>query len=1081
MGSITTGIGLISGIDTATLIEQLIGLQAQQKVPIFSRIGQFTASKTALMDVNARLLNLQSASKAFRLENIFRSAVASSNNESVLTAIAGTNAIPGTYNFTVKQLVSSSQLMSRGFASSSLEPMNLDELRFEWGQGNIARDVSLDAINGGRGVDRGSIRVTDRSGNETVIDLSLATTINEVLDTINNSSDVSVRMEISSNRLVVRDLSGGSGTISIQNADGSTTATDLGVAGSGAGDALTGTPILLLGLPSLLTDLNDGLGVFIRDNVTDFRLRVGGVGGTTYDIDLGRMDALLTGESLLADLNDGEGIAINGDGNQADFTITTTTGVTVNVDLGVVLDDDGEVLEEAVSTVQELFDRVNGTLDDAVGAGTVVMAFRSDGRGFEMTDTLGGGGVLETAGAGPNGEETARDLGIFTGAGAGSGSMITGSAIPNTVQQGRATTIQDLLDRITEQTDGVVIASLNGTNDGIGLHAGGQFLAVLDGDIDGSSYAADIASQTLVDLGLTPGDENLLLDGDRVLGGMGSTLIDSINGGNGLNGASSITVSDRNGDTTTVTGLDSFATVADLVTSLNASLLSAGVNVIFDLNAERSGLIAEDHTVGSDPLVVSGDVAVALGIADSVNGEYIRGTSLQRKYVGFATNLSELNYGRGVGTGEFRLTDSSGRSATIDIGADSTTVYDVIAEINSRGLAVEARINANGDGLLLVDTNTETPQVPMKVETVSGSTARDLGLLGVAADVGSDLDGTYERVVDLELTDTLEEVIGKVNDAGLNVVASLLDTGTGGTPYRMVLSSSISGRDGDLIIDTGRTDLGTSELTRARNAKIFIGEGTDAVLVESTSNTLDDVLAGITLNLHAASNETVSISVSRDETTIVEAVNRFVTTFNDVIGRLNDYDAYDAENEVRGPLLGDPTVARIRSDMHHSLQQRAVGIETQYHYLSEVGIRIASDGLVEFDEEKFATAYDNDPEAVENLFAAMESQGSTTETIAPGVTIDNIEFTHTVLGFGEIFDLMVEGLSNSVDGTITYADQRFQSLIDSANERIERIDERLEAKRERLQQQFIAMEMALAQLQSQQGALNLLAMSASQG
>ena len=57
---------------------------------------------------------------------------------------------------------------------------------------------------------------------------------------------------------------------------------------------------------------------------------------------------------------------------------------------------------------------------------------------------------------------------------------------------------------------------------------------------------------------------------------------------------------------------------------------------------------------------------------------------------------------------------------------------------------------------------------------------------------------------------------------------------------------------------------------------------------------------------------------------------------------------------------------------------------------------------------------------------------------------------------------------------MTYADKRFQSLIDSANDRIERIDERLLAKQDRLQREFIAMETALAQLQSQQGSLGLI-------
>ena len=62
-------------------------------------------------------------------------------------------------------------------------------------------------------------------------------------------------------------------------------------------------------------------------------------------------------------------------------------------------------------------------------------------------------------------------------------------------------------------------------------------------------------------------------------------------------------------------------------------------------------------------------------------------------------------------------------------------------------------------------------------------------------------------------------------------------------------------------------------------------------------------------------------------------------------------------------------------------------------------------------------------------------------------------------------------MTNSVDGIMTLADRQFQTLIDSQNDRIERIDDRIEAKRLRLQRQFAAMEESLAKLQSQQSSL----------
>ena len=46
--SITSGIGLVSGIDTFSLIEQLLSVDAQSKVPAFQRISSLNASKLGL-------------------------------------------------------------------------------------------------------------------------------------------------------------------------------------------------------------------------------------------------------------------------------------------------------------------------------------------------------------------------------------------------------------------------------------------------------------------------------------------------------------------------------------------------------------------------------------------------------------------------------------------------------------------------------------------------------------------------------------------------------------------------------------------------------------------------------------------------------------------------------------------------------------------------------------------------------------------------------------------------------------------------------------------------------------------------
>jgi flagellar hook-associated protein 2 len=1066
--SITSGIGLVSGIDTYSLIEQLLGVEAQAKVPIFQRISGLNASKTALLDVNARLLSLGNAAKAFRSDDVFRSVLATSSNEDILGVTATTKANPGQYMFRVRQLVSTSQQMSRGFASKTENPLGLESMSFEWGQGRVSESIRLDDLNGGQGVDRGKIRIQDRAGNSAVIDLSEATTLEEVVEAINAESGIQVVANFNTDKLQLVDESGGSGTFSVSNEGGRSTATDLGIEATVVGIGLiNGEPLNSLGVNSLLTDFNDGNGVLIRDNIVDFVLDVD---GTTYDIDLGRVDAAIDLETRLEDLNDGDGVTINEDPESPDFTIITSTGQEIDIDLGTTFDENDEIDQEAVETVSELLARVNSQLTAELGAGQVVLSIREDGKGFEITDNMGGGGNVEVVGAGINADGTAEDLGLL---GTGTALGITGSVVPNKVQTPRATTIQDLMDRVSEQTSGAVSVSIAADGEGLEFTAAAGTVTLLAGAVDGSTFAADVSTQTVRDLGFSAGDSGASVEGSRVSSGLGTVLLRTLQGGAGL-GGSSLTVTDREGDSITVSNLDLFDTLEEALVVIGTALSAAGVDVTIGVNDQGNGLLVEDDSGGGGNLTISGDAAAGLGLGGldaGVASDTIRGDNLQRQYVSLGTPLSELNYGRGVGTGRFRITDSSGDTGTIDIGSDSKTLYDVMREINARFDAVEARLNENGDGMVLVDVNSDTPTTLLKVEALSGSVARDLGIVGEADEIGGSIDGSYEKVVDFETTDTLDDVVGKINDAGLAVSASILNTGAGGTPYRLVLASEISGLAGDLVIDSGGVDLGLSTLTKAQNAKVFIGEGDNAILVESDSNTVEDVVPGVSLDLRAVSSSPVSINVTRNRTGIIEAVERFVTTFNDAIGRINEYDNYDVETEKRGPLLGDPTVSRVRSEMYRTLQQAAVGVDTQYRYLSEVGIRIGKNGEIDFKKEKFEAAYENDPAAVANLFTAFEQQGSTTETIAEGITVDRTTTTYTAQGFGEIFKKFSERMTNSIDGVMTLADRQFQTLIDSQNDRIERIDDRIEAKRTRLQRQFAAMEEALAKLQSQQSSL----------
>ncbi|NJL30425.1 MAG: hypothetical protein HC898_01670 [Phycisphaerales bacterium] len=119
MSGISVGTGLISGINTAQLIDQLISLDARPKTLMQNRVTVLQSQNTAFAEISAKLLSLQSALANITSTTTFSGKSISSGDTNVLTASATNAAAAGVYNFNVSRLVTTQQSLSRGFADQS--------------------------------------------------------------------------------------------------------------------------------------------------------------------------------------------------------------------------------------------------------------------------------------------------------------------------------------------------------------------------------------------------------------------------------------------------------------------------------------------------------------------------------------------------------------------------------------------------------------------------------------------------------------------------------------------------------------------------------------------------------------------------------------------------------------------------------------------------------------------------------------------------------------------------------------------------------------------------------------------------
>ncbi len=334
---------------------------------------------------------------------------------------------------------------------------------------------------------------------------------------------------------------------------------------------------------------------------------------------------------------------------------------------------------------------------------------------------------------------------------------------------------------------------------------------------------------------------------------------------------------------------------------------------------------------------------------------------------------------------------------------------------------------------------------------VTGVNNKDLLLVAGTAKAGEGfIDGSFEIRIDVGPGDTLNAVVAKLTEAGLQ--ASVLNDGGSVTPYSLTIASSQTGRRGAMVIDSRGVDLGFQTMSQAKDALITMGDETSSnpLLIASSSNTIDGLIEGVTLDLVSAADEAVTISVSQDVDAIVDSIRSFVDNYNDVQAALDDATRFDPDTLERGPLQGDSTITMIRNRLHSVMLRQFGGTGEQVSRLMAVGVQLGANNRLEFDEEKFRKVYDSSPELVEQLFTTQET------------------------GFGTVFEEILDELTRDFDGVIAGKDALFSDQQEILNDQIDRLSALLELKRARYEKEFAALESAIAAMQAQQANLGTL-------
>lgn len=308
-------------------------------------------------------------------------------------------------------------------------------------------------------------------------------------------------------------------------------------------------------------------------------------------------------------------------------------------------------------------------------------------------------------------------------------------------------------------------------------------------------------------------------------------------------------------------------------------------------------------------------------------------------------------------------------------------------------------------------------------------------------------DGADPVEVTVAADTSLSELADLINNDENNpgITASVVDTGTADSPYRLVLTADESGEDSRIFINTPLVDLSLSEVQGADGASLNAQIEVNGIAYERQSNTgIDDIVQGITLNLSKAG--TANLTVSVDYQSNQDDITGLVESLNDLIEEITANSGYDEDTEEWGTLAHSAYIKGLEAELT-SLAGTVIETGGSYTSLYDLGFEIDREGTVSIDEDILSDALATNFEDVVKLFIGDEDAG--------------------VTGLGDLLNERLRTITSST-GLIENEKTSVDDRIDRIDAWIEQETERLDKRYEALTLQFVQLDVYMSQMQSQE-------------
>jgi flagellar hook-associated protein 2 len=381
----------------------------------------------------------------------------------------------------------------------------------------------------------------------------------------------------------------------------------------------------------------------------------------------------------------------------------------------------------------------------------------------------------------------------------------------------------------------------------------------------------------------------------------------------------------------------------------------------------------------------------------------------------------------------------------------ASDALDTTAEVGSyKASSSNAAIVASSSGLASPGKYSITVDKLAKEQRTYSNTIASVGTaLGQAGTLKLGVGSGTTTDVSILATDTLDDVIGKINASGQRITASSFFDGTS---YRIQLRGQDSGAANALSITETGTSFGftvpANTVQAAQDAQIKL----DGFTITSATNQVTGAIRGVTLALTTETTDAVTVGIENDPDGLKSKLNTLVDSYNAVVSKIKDLAGNGTVKAKDANLAGDSMLRSINQRIAGALQTVTSSTAT-YGSLGSIGLALDRSGKLSLDSTKFSKAMAADPDAVTKVLAGAGTGGlGVMGAVSSAVDL----FTKTGTG-------IMAGRTDAMNATT----KRLQDRIDREEIRINRYADQL-------RKQFTQMDTTVASWNAQSSYLSQL-------